>query len=150
MEVVGPVRVVHQYVNMPEQSAEFYNETTGQIEEVNNGYHPQYCCLNENYYRYNGGIYSGFLTGSRLQACDGLQLRSWHHRRARFVLLQAGNNNVKSFLECRTKLSGRPDERRYSLPGRETYFPSHRTGKLLFFSQSVFLIVIPNSSSVYN
>ncbi|KMQ94923.1 neutral ceramidase-like protein [Lasius niger] len=34
MEVVGPVRVVHQYVNMPEQSAEFYNETTGQLEEV--------------------------------------------------------------------------------------------------------------------
>ncbi|KAM0726433.1 Neutral ceramidase [Formica fusca] len=34
MEVAGPVRVVHQYVNMPEQSAEFYNETTGKLEEV--------------------------------------------------------------------------------------------------------------------
>lgn len=34
MEVIGPVRVVHQYVNMPEQSAEFYNETTGKFEEV--------------------------------------------------------------------------------------------------------------------
>lgn len=34
MEVVGPVRVVHQYVNMPEQTAEFYNETTGKVEEV--------------------------------------------------------------------------------------------------------------------
>lgn len=35
MEVVGPVRVMHQYVNMPEQKAEFYNETTGKLEEVN-------------------------------------------------------------------------------------------------------------------
>lgn len=34
MEVVGPVRVVHQYVNMPEQTAEFFNETTGKLEEV--------------------------------------------------------------------------------------------------------------------
>lgn len=34
MEVVGPVRVMHQYVNMPEQKAEFYNETTGKLEEV--------------------------------------------------------------------------------------------------------------------
>lgn len=34
VEVIGPVRVVHQYVNMPEQSAEFYNETTGKSEEV--------------------------------------------------------------------------------------------------------------------
>ncbi|XP_011170954.2 neutral ceramidase [Solenopsis invicta] len=33
-EVFGPVRVVHQYVDMPEQSAEFYNETTGNFEEV--------------------------------------------------------------------------------------------------------------------
>ncbi|XP_032681175.1 neutral ceramidase [Odontomachus brunneus] len=33
-EIVGPVRVVHRYVNMPEQSAEFYNETTGHVEEV--------------------------------------------------------------------------------------------------------------------
>lgn len=40
MEVAGPVRVVHQYVNMPEQSAEFYNETTGKLEEVNNGCRP--------------------------------------------------------------------------------------------------------------
>lgn len=35
VEVIGPVRVVHQYVNMPEQSAEFYNQTTGKSEEVN-------------------------------------------------------------------------------------------------------------------
>ncbi|XP_072745601.1 neutral ceramidase [Anoplolepis gracilipes] len=34
LEVAGPVRVVHQYVNMPEQSAEFYNTTTGKLEEV--------------------------------------------------------------------------------------------------------------------
>lgn len=34
MEIVGPVRVVHQYVNMPEQTAEFHNETTGKLEEV--------------------------------------------------------------------------------------------------------------------
>lgn len=34
MEVVGPMRVVHQYANMPEQTAEFYNETTGRVEEV--------------------------------------------------------------------------------------------------------------------
>ncbi|XP_029154974.1 neutral ceramidase [Nylanderia fulva] len=34
MEVVGPVRVAHQYVNMPEQTAEFYNETMGRFEEV--------------------------------------------------------------------------------------------------------------------
>lgn len=33
-EVVGPVRVIHRYVNMPEQSAEFYNETTKKMEEV--------------------------------------------------------------------------------------------------------------------
>lgn len=33
-EIVGPVRVVHRYVDMPEQSAEFYNETTGRVEEV--------------------------------------------------------------------------------------------------------------------
>ncbi|XP_014475825.1 PREDICTED: neutral ceramidase [Dinoponera quadriceps] len=33
-EVVGPVRVVHRYVNMPEQSAEFYNGSTGQTEKV--------------------------------------------------------------------------------------------------------------------
>lgn len=36
MEIVGPVRVVHQYVNMPEQTAEFHNETTGKLEEVSN------------------------------------------------------------------------------------------------------------------
>lgn len=35
MEVIGPVRVVHRYVNMPEQSAEFYNETTRKFEKVN-------------------------------------------------------------------------------------------------------------------
>ncbi|KYN38173.1 Neutral ceramidase [Trachymyrmex septentrionalis] len=34
MEVIGPVRVVHQYINMPEQSAEFYNETTKKVEQV--------------------------------------------------------------------------------------------------------------------
>ncbi|TGZ52074.1 Neutral ceramidase [Temnothorax longispinosus] len=34
VEVIGPVRAVHQYVNMPEQSAEFYNETTRIFEEV--------------------------------------------------------------------------------------------------------------------
>lgn len=34
MEVIGPVRVVHRYVNMPEQSAEFYNETTRKFEKV--------------------------------------------------------------------------------------------------------------------
>ncbi|XP_011067719.1 PREDICTED: neutral ceramidase isoform X2 [Acromyrmex echinatior] len=34
MEVIGPVRVVHQYINMPEQYAEFYNETTKKVEEV--------------------------------------------------------------------------------------------------------------------
>ncbi|XP_018311164.1 neutral ceramidase isoform X2 [Mycetomoellerius zeteki] len=34
MEVIGPVRVVHQYVNMSEQSAEFYNETTKKVEEI--------------------------------------------------------------------------------------------------------------------
>ncbi|XP_011872578.1 PREDICTED: neutral ceramidase [Vollenhovia emeryi] len=34
VEVLGPVRTVHQYVNMPEQSAEFYNETIGKFEEV--------------------------------------------------------------------------------------------------------------------
>ncbi|XP_012227220.1 neutral ceramidase [Linepithema humile] len=33
-EVIGPVRVVHQYVDMPKQSAKYYNHTTGQIEEV--------------------------------------------------------------------------------------------------------------------
>lgn len=33
-EVIGPVRVVHRYVNMPEQTAEFYNETTSKLEEV--------------------------------------------------------------------------------------------------------------------
>lgn len=33
-EVIGPVRVVHRYVNMVKQSAEFYNTTTGQIEKV--------------------------------------------------------------------------------------------------------------------
>jgi hypothetical protein len=36
MEVIGPVRVVHQYVNMPEQSAEFFNETTNKLEEASN------------------------------------------------------------------------------------------------------------------
>ncbi|KYN01821.1 Neutral ceramidase, partial [Cyphomyrmex costatus] len=34
VEVIGPLRVVHQYVNMPEQFAEFYNETTKKTEEV--------------------------------------------------------------------------------------------------------------------
>jgi hypothetical protein len=34
-EVIGPLRVVHQYVHMPEQSAEYYNRTTGQFEKVN-------------------------------------------------------------------------------------------------------------------
>lgn len=34
VEVIGPVRVLHRYVNMPEQSAEFYNETTKKLEEV--------------------------------------------------------------------------------------------------------------------
>lgn len=33
-EVIGPIRVVHRYVNMPEQTAEFYNETTRSVEEV--------------------------------------------------------------------------------------------------------------------
>ncbi|XP_011300650.1 neutral ceramidase [Fopius arisanus] len=33
-EVSGPVRVVHRYVNMPEQKAEYYNETTGRVEEL--------------------------------------------------------------------------------------------------------------------
>ncbi|XP_031838351.1 neutral ceramidase [Nomia melanderi] len=33
-EVIGPIRVVHQFVNMPEQTAEFYNETTKRLEEV--------------------------------------------------------------------------------------------------------------------
>lgn len=36
VEVIGSVRVVHQYVNMPEQSALFYNETTDKVDEVNN------------------------------------------------------------------------------------------------------------------
>ncbi|XP_025992627.2 neutral ceramidase isoform X2 [Solenopsis invicta] len=34
VEVFGPIRAVHQYVDMPEQSAEFYNETTGKFENV--------------------------------------------------------------------------------------------------------------------
>ncbi|KAL0125798.1 hypothetical protein PUN28_004691 [Cardiocondyla obscurior] len=34
VEVIGPIRAVHQFVNMPEQSAEFLNETTGKVEEV--------------------------------------------------------------------------------------------------------------------
>ena len=33
-EVRGPVRVIHRFVNMPEQTAEFYNETTKQFENV--------------------------------------------------------------------------------------------------------------------
>ncbi|XP_053985097.1 neutral ceramidase [Hylaeus volcanicus] len=33
-EVIGPLRVVHRYVNMPEQTVEFYNETTGETEMV--------------------------------------------------------------------------------------------------------------------
>lgn len=33
-EVIGPLRVVHQYVHMSNQTAEFYNETMGKIETV--------------------------------------------------------------------------------------------------------------------
>ncbi|XP_015117152.1 neutral ceramidase [Diachasma alloeum] len=33
-ELKGPVRVVHRYVNMPGQRGEYYNETTGRVEEV--------------------------------------------------------------------------------------------------------------------
>ncbi|XP_043250741.1 neutral ceramidase [Colletes gigas] len=33
-EVIGPLRVVHRYVNMPEQTAEFYNDTTKKTEKV--------------------------------------------------------------------------------------------------------------------
>ncbi|XP_034181151.2 neutral ceramidase isoform X2 [Osmia lignaria lignaria] len=33
-EVIGPLRVVHRYVNMAEQTAEFYNQTTGKTEMV--------------------------------------------------------------------------------------------------------------------
>ncbi|XP_017893250.1 neutral ceramidase isoform X2 [Ceratina calcarata] len=33
-EVIGPLRVVHRYVNMVEQTAEFYNETSKEIEKV--------------------------------------------------------------------------------------------------------------------
>lgn len=33
-EVIGPLRVVHRYVNMAEQTAEFYNETTKETQEV--------------------------------------------------------------------------------------------------------------------
>ncbi|XP_012141148.2 neutral ceramidase isoform X2 [Megachile rotundata] len=33
-EVIGPLRVVHRYVNMAEQTAEFYNHTSGRTETV--------------------------------------------------------------------------------------------------------------------
>lgn len=33
-EVIGPLRVVHRYVNMVEQTAEYYNETTQRTETV--------------------------------------------------------------------------------------------------------------------
>ncbi|CAK9823728.1 Neutral ceramidase [Anthophora retusa] len=33
-EVIGPIRVVHRYVNMVEQTAEFYNSTTRKTEQV--------------------------------------------------------------------------------------------------------------------
>ncbi|XP_014217172.1 neutral ceramidase isoform X3 [Copidosoma floridanum] len=33
-EVVGPVRVVHRFVDMPNQNATFYNETSGEVETV--------------------------------------------------------------------------------------------------------------------
>ncbi|CAL7938819.1 unnamed protein product [Xylocopa violacea] len=33
-EVIGPLRVVHRYVNMAEQTAEYYNETTRRTEQV--------------------------------------------------------------------------------------------------------------------
>ncbi|XP_046412285.1 neutral ceramidase [Neodiprion fabricii] len=33
-EVTGPIRVIHQYIRMPEQEAEFFNETTGNVENV--------------------------------------------------------------------------------------------------------------------
>ncbi|XP_066591652.1 neutral ceramidase [Prorops nasuta] len=33
-EVVGPLRVVHRFVNMVNQTAEFFNESTGRVEEV--------------------------------------------------------------------------------------------------------------------
>ena len=33
-EVKGPVRVVHRYVDMPKQKANFYNATTKKVEEV--------------------------------------------------------------------------------------------------------------------
>lgn len=33
-EVIGPVRVVHQFVDMPRQTAEFYNITSGNVEKV--------------------------------------------------------------------------------------------------------------------
>ncbi|XP_043667870.1 neutral ceramidase [Vespula pensylvanica] len=33
-EVIGSIRVVHQFVDMPKESATFYNTTTGEIQEV--------------------------------------------------------------------------------------------------------------------
>lgn len=65
MEVIGPVRVVHQYVNMPEQSAEFYNETTGTFEEVSAFSQPKKFSINDEF------IWT-FLTGARLPTSNGL------------------------------------------------------------------------------
>ncbi|XP_014217171.1 neutral ceramidase isoform X2 [Copidosoma floridanum] len=37
-EVVGPVRVVHRFVDMPNQNATFYNETSGEVETMRKPY----------------------------------------------------------------------------------------------------------------
>lgn len=128
-EVVGPVRVIHRYVNMPEQSAEFYNETTKKIEEVNIN------CYSVDRRKIVVRIYSGyyFSTGARLRTGHGLQLRSWHHRRTRFFRLRTGNNDAKSVLERSAKFPGRPDRGRHSLSFCEAYFTGHRTSEFIFF-----------------
>ncbi|XP_014616337.1 PREDICTED: neutral ceramidase [Polistes canadensis] len=51
-EVVGPIRVVHQFVDMPKESATFYNKTTGEFEKV-------YGCLPAMGYSFAAGTTDG-------------------------------------------------------------------------------------------
>lgn len=132
MEIVGPLRVVHQYVNMPEQTAEFLNETTGKLEEVSTRRNIIVERKADSRER-EKNLRAVLPTGARLHTRDGLQLRGRHHRWTGFVFLRAGNNDGQSSVECHKKFPGCPDRQRHSMPRGETHPVGHRTGESILF-----------------
>lgn len=88
------------------------------------------------------GFTRAVLTGARLRTCDGLQLRGWYDRWTRLVRFRARNKDLESLLEHRTKLPGRPHEKRYSLSEPETYFISHRTGESVILPSALYAAIL--------